>query len=877
MSAIKFKRIPFHPLAQPTVMGEENRAIQNLSLPREVLAFFQDQWGINQLHPPQYEAMEPLFNNNNILLAIPTASGKSLVAYIAILNQLLNINPGSRAVYIVPLKALASEKFDELKEIGNHLGLKIGLGIGDATSEAKNIDESDILICTSEKLDSLMRTRSELMSNVSVVVADEFHLLHDASRGPTLEINLTRLRTLRPDAQLIALSATVGNCEILAKWLDARLVQSDWRPVDLEYSTLHDRHLEPRKIQSSSLDSATPILSPPRHLEGPLSHPAWVVVQDTIEHGGQVLVFVGTRRSAQSEAKKLSDRVKKRFAKEQPERLIELEQIAESLDGRNQTSMGELLAHCVRGGVAFHHAGLTHRQRQTIESAFKKGLILALCATPTLAAGVNLPARRVLVRDIKRWDDGMSRPLPVMEVHQMLGRAGRPRYDSVGEAWVLCKGTDGWQVADEVSERYFFGPVEDISSKLAAEPAMRMHLLSCVATGGLLHRDSIGSFFDATFLGTTMPTTQLQERLDSMLDWLVEERFLRRLGIDESYEMRRQDRAIDEDESWDDNVPVWVNVAQESGGVSLREDRQPRTSPSSHGKPSLGFVSATALNSGAGWSETSGEPPAMKYEATPIGERVAQLYLDPLSASVLRTGMRRAVRRMVRQDGPVSEFGLTHLACSTPDFASLWAKTADLTLGSDLQLKAAAVEDELLYEMPYEERHLGLVKSAWCIEHWFEEETMREIEKQLDVSPGDVHHRVDLMEWLLYAGREILLTDDVFADEHMPILAELSSNLDTLRQRVRHGCKPDLLKLVKIRHVGRQRARSLASLGIRTPKDVLAMTHKDQQTVASWRGWGPKLVTNIMAEVKKVVQREEGTTPVKKRTDDMPLDGEDWA
>jgi len=459
----------------------------------------------------------------------------------------------------------------------------------------------------------------------------------------------------------------------------------------------------------------------------------------------------------------------------------------------------------------------------------------------------------------------------------MLGRAGRPRYDSVGEAWVLCKGTDGWQVADEVSERYFFGPVEDISSKLAAEPAMRMHLLSCVATGGLLHRDSIGSFFDATFLGTTMPTTQLQERLDSMLEWLVEERFLRRLGIDESYEMRRQDRAIDEDESWDDNVPVWVNVAQESGGVSLREDRQPRTSPSSHGKPSLGFVSATALNSGAGWSETSGEPPAMKYEATPIGERVAQLYLDPLSASVLRTGMRRAVRRMVRQDGPVSEFGLTHLACSTPDFASLWAKTADLTLGSDLQLKAAAVEDELLYEMPYEERHLGLVKSAWCIEHWFEEETMREIEKQLDVSPGDVHHRVDLMEWLLYAGREILLTDDVFADEHMPILAELSSNLDTLRQRVRHGCKPDLLKLVKIRHVGRQRARSLASLGIRTPKDVLAMTHKDQQTVASWRGWGPKLVTNIMAEVKKVVQREEGTTPVKKRTDDMPLDGEDWA
>ncbi|MGB1660053.1 MAG: DEAD/DEAH box helicase, partial [Candidatus Poseidoniaceae archaeon] len=104
-------------------MGEEERSIQNLSLPSKAIEFFDSQWGIKNLHPPQHEAMKPLFDQNNILLAIPTASGKSLVAYIAILNQLLNLNPGSRAVYIVPLKALASEKFEELKEIGQHLGL----------------------------------------------------------------------------------------------------------------------------------------------------------------------------------------------------------------------------------------------------------------------------------------------------------------------------------------------------------------------------------------------------------------------------------------------------------------------------------------------------------------------------------------------------------------------------------------------------------------------------------------------------------------------------------------------------------------------------------------------------------------------------------
>ena len=90
-------------------------------------------------------------------------------------------------------------------------------------------------------------------------------------------------------------------------------------------------------------------------------------------------------------------------------------------------------------------------------------LSIVLTATPTLAAGVNLPARRVLVGDIKRWDDGMSRPLPVMEIRQMFGRAGGPKYDDYGEAWILCKGTDGWEVADLVSEKYFFGDVEPIS------------------------------------------------------------------------------------------------------------------------------------------------------------------------------------------------------------------------------------------------------------------------------------------------------------------------------------------------------------------------------------------------------------------------------
>lgn len=867
-------------------MEGAERAVSALDLPSKVRGFLEHSWGIQTLHPPQHEAMPSVLSGTNTLLAIPTASGKSLVAYIGIMKRLLLDDVGSKAVYIVPLKALASEKFDDLSELCSAAGLTVGLGIGDASAEAKKIEECDVLVCTSEKLDSLMRNRSEMMANVSIVIADEFHLMNDATRGPTLEINLTRLRHLRPKAQIIALSATVGNCQDLATWLDATLILSDWRPVALEYSTFHDLHLEPRLVQSSAMSSDGESLQPPREIEGPKSHPTWVVVNDTLDQDGQVLVFVGTRRSAQSEALKLSKRVAKRLVKEDPDRLKKLEIFANSLEGRQQTAMAERLATAIRGGVAFHHAGLTHGQRKAIEGAFKEGLLVCLTATPTLAAGVNLPARRVLVRDLKRWDDGMSRPLPVMEVRQMLGRAGRPKYDDFGEAWVLCKGTDGWAVADDVSHRYFFGPVESITSKLSSEPALRTHLLAAIATGGFRHRGELGDFFQATFLGASVSRTYLKEQLDRMLDWLVAERFIRRVGLDEDYAARRADRKADgnEDEDWDDEMPIWATIAQNTGGVGLQSSsREPHGSPmrgdSAFTKASLGFTQATDLAQVGGWGGEAGvDNDAMMYEATMMGERVTQMYLDPLSASQLRTGLRRAVRRLVRQNAPVTEFSLLQLATTTPDFSSLWAKNSDMEANSLLWLKTNTVHEELLTDVTLEERLLGYVKSAWMLEKWIEEETLRDIETDLDVSPGDVNHRVDLMGWLLSAARQVLLTDDVFSEEHLPEIDQLSMIIDVLRQRIRHGCKPDLLNLVNIKHVGRSRARELSKFGLRTPLDVLTMSPKNRNDLLALRGWGPVLLEKLMSEVKKVIEKEDrANQTVSQPTlhqDDVPLLGE---
>jgi helicase len=833
-------------------MGEPERTISRLGLPENLVEFFDKEWGITTLYPPQAEAMTSVLSGRNTMVCIPTASGKSLVAFMGIVHQIKVKDVGSRGIYIVPLKALASEKQNELKQLGEHLGLKIGLGIGDAPNEANQISDCDILVCTSEKLDSLMRSKPEVLRRVSVVVADEFHLVNDSHRGPTMEINLARIRHLLPHAQLITLSATVGNSQDLADWLDSDLILSQWRPVSLEYSTLAELNLEPRAIQQSELISEGS-LNPPRTLTGPKSHIAWAALSDVHAQGGQLLVFVSARRSAQSEAKKLSQRMHKYLSKENPESLLPLKELSEKLSRSSNSAMGDNLAECVLGGVAFHHAGLRHNQRSLIEDAFKDRKLHCLCATPTLAAGVNLPARRVLVRDLKRYEDGMSRFLPVMEVRQMLGRAGRPRYDPIGEAWLACKGGDPREVADEIADRYIHGPVEDITSKLAAEPAMRFHLLSSVATGGLNSRSEIRDFFSSTYLGHSQTNSYLQENIDSMLRWLVEKRFIRRTNIGENHE------------SWDDETPSWVDAAQSASGVSFSSNKSKEPA-----EATFGFQRASRIKIS---TPVSFDVEALDtcYEATSMGERVAQLYIDPLSADIIIDGLRRAVRRIVRQTLPVTEFSLCHLVAATPDFLSLWPKSSELEFGSTLRQKAALVEDELLIESPIDERAMGLVKSAWCTEMWYQEEDMRNIEKEIGVTPGDVHSRTDLMAWLLLAAREVLLRDEVFADEHLGDVAQLAGMIELTRARVRAGCKEDLLQLVQVRNVGRNRARTLSQMGIRTPADLIAMSPKELDSLKSKRGWGPVLVQRILDSVQRLAVAPK---PQSSRNDDEPLPGE---
>ncbi|MBI4738732.1 DEAD/DEAH box helicase [Candidatus Woesearchaeota archaeon] len=199
-------------------------------IPREVYEVLENS-GIRTLRPCQEKAIGAgLLQGKNILVCTPTASGKTLVAELAALHAIQHQK--GKAVYIVPLKSLASEKHKEFKKKYGHLA-KIALSIGDLDTADPYLHTYDLIICTSEKLDSLIRHHTPWLKEVACVIVDEIHLLNDASRGPTLEIILTILKKIVPCAQIVGLSATIGNEQELAQWLGAHLVHDTWRPVEL--------------------------------------------------------------------------------------------------------------------------------------------------------------------------------------------------------------------------------------------------------------------------------------------------------------------------------------------------------------------------------------------------------------------------------------------------------------------------------------------------------------------------------------------------------------------------------------------------------------------------------------------------------------------
>jgi len=495
--------------------------VRDLPLSEQFVDHFAEQ-GIRELYPPQAAAVDAgVCESENVVAAVPTASGKTFIAELALLTA---DGPG---LYVCPLRALAREKYEAFVALP---GVDAAISTGDFDASGEALAGNDVVVATSEKVDSAIRNGASWVDDLACVAVDEVHLLGAERRGPTLEVTLATLRRRNPELQVVALSATVDNPEAIAEWLNATLVKSEWRPVDLRTGVAVDGDVTFDDGTTMTVDVGSVAVDgsgdgddgdsgdaddPPDDTEITAA-----LVADAVDQGGQCLAFVRSRTEAVGLAERLAaDGLAERLGVESAAAAAGDE--AADVDG---TATGRQLADCLRSGVAFHHAGLRAGHRTVVEEAFRDREVACICATPTLAAGINVPARRVVVRDQKRYAGSGMEWLPTLEVHQMCGRAGRPGLDPYGEAVLVGnRDTEG-----DLVERYLDGEPEAVESKLADPASLRTHVLSAVATGFAETEAEILDVFEGTFYAREAGAGGLADAVGVAVDDLAAAELVRR-------------------------------------------------------------------------------------------------------------------------------------------------------------------------------------------------------------------------------------------------------------------------------------------------------------------------------------------------------------
>jgi helicase len=426
---------------------------------------------IRELNSAQKAVLDSglLKNNSNYIIAIPTASGKTLLGMIAAINTILK---GGKVVYAAPLISIQNEKLREFKELE-----KFGINVG------KHPKSSDFSVMVFESFDAITRFSWNTLREIDLLIIDEFHMIGEYSRGPTIECALTRSKIINPALRIIALSATLKNMNELSSWLNAEVVEHDYRPVPLYKDVLITEEYELKNKNDMVLR----------------------VLNESIEDSSQILVFVSTRRFTESLANYISGKVKRNIPRDKKLKFREVaRKILEVPErrGSRPTSICLKLAECVENGIAFHHAGLFDKQREIIEDEFRAGNLYMITATPSLMYGVNLPSKNVIIRDYTRWTSQGPQTIPVFDYEQMSGRAGRPGYDTEGYSYLIAKSLDE---AYNLKDHYVYGEIELTSSKLIEnKDAVYRQIIAQIASTLAKNPQDIIEFFSETFYGFQM-------------------------------------------------------------------------------------------------------------------------------------------------------------------------------------------------------------------------------------------------------------------------------------------------------------------------------------------------------------------------------------
>lgn len=458
---------------------------------------------IKEFNPAQKAVIESgyLEDKSNYIISIPTASGKTVLGILPALKTILN---GGKAIYAAPLLSIQNEKVKEFKAFEEH-GIKVG----------KHPSNSDLSIMVFESFDALTRFSWNVLREVDTLIIDEFHMIGEYSRGPTLESAITRAKIINPSLRIIALSATLKNIDEIEQWLDGKTVEHDYRPVPLNKEVL-DAEMFNTKNKNDVIVK---------------------IVEKAIEDNSQALSFVSTRRFTESLATYVAKKIDKKTTKEQKHKF---KQVADKLlevpkkKGSLPTTTCLKLAEAAEKGVVFHHAGLFNEQKEIIEDEFRNGNILMITATPSLMYGVNLPSKYVVIRDHTRWTSNGPASIPVFDYEQMSGRAGRPQYDDVGYSYLVAKTMDE---AFDLEARYVNGEIELTNSKLIDnKDAIYKQIIAQIASSLSKNLDDLNDFFGKTLYGFQMKNNpsmsmfaqdSLNWELESALEFLLQNGIIR--------------------------------------------------------------------------------------------------------------------------------------------------------------------------------------------------------------------------------------------------------------------------------------------------------------------------------------------------------------
>ncbi|XP_037940900.1 activating signal cointegrator 1 complex subunit 3 [Teleopsis dalmanni] len=416
---------------------------------------YEQLYTFSHFNPIQTQIFHCLYHtNNNVLLGAPTGSGKTIVAEIAMFRA-FNVNPKGKVVYIAPLKALVKERINDWKRRFESLPLlkKVVELTGDTTPDIQAIHDAQIIVTTPEKWDGISRSwqTREYVKNVVLIVIDEIHLLGE-DRGPVIEVIVSRTNFItshtRQPIRIVGLSTALANAQDLANWLGITKIglynfKPSVRPVPLQVhiNGFSGKHYCPRMAT--------------------MNRPTFQAIR-TYSPSEPTIIFVSSRRQTRLTALDLITFV---AGEDNPKQFLhiledEIQQILQNIKDSN-------LKFCLAFGIGLHHAGLQEQDRKVVEELFFNRKIQILVATATLAWGINLPAHLVVIKGTEYFDGKLKKyvDMPITDVLQMMGRAGRPQFDNEGVAVVLVH-----DVKKNFYKKFLYDPFPVESSLLHVLP-----------------------------------------------------------------------------------------------------------------------------------------------------------------------------------------------------------------------------------------------------------------------------------------------------------------------------------------------------------------------------------------------------------------------